>query len=183
MLQKLWSLRVAVPAVLSLTLVAAGCSSERTVDATCPAATGLVEASSLTRFAPGAAPDPAHALFHVELTGVHRDCTLDNKKRIVDGQLTVNFRATRSPSAAPADYEVPYFVAISSGADIFAKQVFMVHFHFDAGQAETNFSDHVDSVVIHVANDKQVFDYQILTGLQLTQEELEYSRKNGLYAP
>ena len=119
-------------------------------------------------------------LYRVELTGVSTDCTLHNKTRIVDSTLALHFRATRGPSATAVTYSVPYFVAIHSGADITAKRIFTIRFHFAPGQTTAIFSDHISSAEIHVALDKMAFDYQLLAGLQLNKRELEYNRRDGL---
>lgn len=165
-------------AALAVSAALSGCATD--VSPVCPTAAGLVEASSLTKFGPGASQDPSHVVYRVELMSVSTDCTLHNKTRTVDSTLTLHFRASRSPSTAAASYTVPYFVAIHSGADITAKRIFEVRFQFAPGQSVVNFSDHIASALIHVAADKQAFDYQLLAGLQLTKSELEYNRKVGL---
>lgn len=165
-------------AALAASAALSGCASN--VNPSCPTAAGLVETSSLTKFAPGASEDPAHMLYRVELTAVSTDCSLHNKTRTVDSSLTLHFVATRSPSALAATYTVPYFVAIHSGSDITAKRIFDVQIHFAPGQTSVSLSDHVQSAVIHVALDKMAFDYQLLAGLQLSKRELEYNRKGGL---
>ncbi len=165
-------------AALAACAALSGCASN--VNPSCPTAAGLVDASSLTKFAPGASEDPAHMLYRVELTGVSTDCTLHNKTRIVDSTLALHFRATRGPSATAVTYSVPYFVAIHSGADITAKRIFTIRFHFAPGQTTAIFSDHISSAEIHVALDKMAFDYQLLAGLQLNKRELEYNRRDGL---
>ncbi len=172
--------KVLLSAIAALAACAAlsGCASN--VNPSCPTAAGLVDASSLTKFAPGASEDPAHMLYRVELTGVSTDCTLHNKTRTVDSTLSLHFRATRSPSATAVTYSVPYFVAIHSGADITAKRIFTIRFHFAPGQTTATFDDHISSAEIHVSLDRMAFDYQLLAGFQLNKRELEYNRKEGL---
>ena len=53
----------------------AGCADK--ADPLCPGAAALVEASSLTGFAAGVAPDPAHALYRVAISNVTTDCSID----------------------------------------------------------------------------------------------------------
>lgn len=172
----------AILVALALAASLSGCTTKAQL-ALCPTASSLIEASSLTRFAPGAFTDPAHRLFRVDLMSVSTTCDINEKERTVTSGVKLQFRAIRNPSRLAADATVPYFVAIHSGADISAKEIFQVHFHFDPGQTTANFDDEVDAAVIHVPRDKQTYDYQLLAGLQLSEAELAYNRAEGLYGP
>lgn len=164
-----------------MSILLAGCSSKG--DSLCPGAAALVEASTLTGFAPGATPDPAHMLYRVAVGNVTTDCSIDPGARTADSSVDIHFVATRAPTGEAVQYRAPYFVAVRQGADIITKKVFWVTFGFAPGEASTNFDQSIGSTVIKIANDKQPYDYQILVGLQLTREQLEYNRKAGHYGP
>jgi len=107
-------------------------------------------------------------------------CDVD--KKLIDStvSLDIHFRATRAPSGAAAEYSVPYFVAVTEGTDrVLAKKNFSIRFEFAPGQASVDFSDSIDSVVVKAQGEKRSFDYQVLAGLQLTKEQLEYNRSQG----
>lgn len=159
----------------------AGCSTKE--DTLCPGAAALVEASTLTGFAPGTTPDPARSLYRVFVSNVTTDCSIDRHERTADSSVDISFVATRAPTGDAAQYRVPYFVAVRQGADIIAKKMFWATFAFAPGEASTNFDQSIDSTVVKIANDKQPYDYQILVGIQLTREQLEYNRKIGHYGP
>ena len=159
----------------------AGCSTES--DNLCPGAAALVEASTLTGFPKGAPPDPARALYRVMVGNVTTDCSIDKYARTADSSVDIHFVATRAPTGVAVQYRVPYFVAARQGSTIIAKKVFWATFGFAPGQASTTFDESVGSTVIKIAKSKQPYDYQILVGLQLTKEQLQYNRKIGHYGP
>lgn len=160
----------------------AGCSSSKDEEL-CPGAAALVEASTLTAFQTSAAADPLHALYKVAVSDVTTDCSIDKREHTADSSLNIHFVATRSPTGEAVRYRVPYFVAVRQGPDILAKKVFWVAFAFAPGEASVAFDESVDSTVVKIASDKQAYDYQILTGLQLTHDQLEYNRQTGSYGP
>lgn len=164
-----------------MSILLAGCSTKE--DSLCPGAAALVEASTLTVIAAGTTPDPAHTLYRVAVSNVTTDCSIDPGARTADSSVDIHFVATRAPTGETARYRVPYFVGVRQGATIIRKQVYWVTFGFAPGEASTNFDQSIDSTVIKIANDKQPYDYQILVGLQLTREQLEYNRKVGHYGP
>jgi hypothetical protein len=144
----------------------------------------LAEASSLTAFPNGTAPDPSHALYTVQMTGATTDCDYDKKFKSADSSLELTFRASRTPTGVPLDASVPYFVAVTGeGGAILTRQRFTVTFHFEPGQATTTFTDNVASVHLDVASDKYPWDYQLLAGLELTKAQLDYNRTVGPYTP
>lgn len=163
-------------------LALAGCSSSKS-QAVCPSAAALVETSNLTGFAPGATPDPAHALYRIAISNVTTDCSYDKYDREVTSSVDIHFIVTRPSAGDAAHYRVPFFVAVRQGTDVIAKRVFEANFAFDAGSTSVTFDEPVDSTVIKVAREKQPYDYQILVGLQLTREQLDYNRKTGYYGP
>lgn len=166
-------------AIGAMSIFLAGCSTKE--DSLCPGAAALVEASTLTGFVPGATPDPAHTLYRVAVSNVTTDCSIDAGARTADSGVDIHFVATRAPTGETVQYRVPYFVAVRQGPNIITKKVFWATFGFAPGEASTNFDQPIDSTVIKIANDKQPYDYQILVGLQLTREQLEYNRKVGHY--
>ncbi|HEY1836223.1 MAG: hypothetical protein WBQ17_14795 [Rhizomicrobium sp.] len=151
----------------------------------CPNAAVLADASSFTAFPNGApSPDPAHALYTVQMTGATTDCDYDKKFKSSDSSLDLSFRVSRTPNGLPVDASVPYFVAVTGeGGKILTREKFTVAFHLDAGETTTTFEDKVAAVHIDVARDKYPWDYQLLAGLELTKAQLDYNRTVGPYAP
>lgn len=166
-------------AIAALAAALSGCADK--VDPLCPGAAALVETSVLTAFPDGAQPDPSHPLYRLAISSVSTDCSVDARARQADSSVEIHFVATRAQAGEAAQYRVPYYVAVRTGPEIVAKKVFWAMVKFDAGETSTNFDESIDSTTIKIANDKQPYEYQILVGLQLTKEQLEYNRKSGHY--
>jgi hypothetical protein len=61
------------------------------------------------------------------------------------------------------------------------KQVRSLIVSFPAGQTSVSIEESVDDIDLKTDRDKKPYDYQILVGLQLTKEQLDYNRKIGIY--
>src|ERR1700761_8986217 len=96
--------RLAVAGALLLPLL--GCSTKITI---CPVPAILADTQSVTFFRPGTTPDLANELYTVSLTNAQGDCTFNTRENLVKASLNLTFRATRTPQATAATYNVPYF--------------------------------------------------------------------------
>jgi hypothetical protein len=171
-------------AVLAAVLPAlAACSSSKHL-AKCPSAGILADASALMVFRANAPMDPSGELYRVGVDSVQTDCKLDEDAQTATSSLDINFHASRTPNGMAADYSAPYFVAVT-GPDgrILSRKTYLIAFSFAPNQASVTFSDHINEAVIKPDRGKTPPDYQLLTGLQLTREQLDYNRKMGRYAP
>jgi hypothetical protein len=147
----------------------------------CPAAAVLVPTSSLTTFRQGAGlrGDPAGELYTISVTSVETSCDVDAENGTSDSSLDIDFRATRVANGEPASYKVPYFVAVTQGSRVLDKRIAWIDFAFAAGEAASQFRERVDSTVVTLENGKKPYDYELLVGLQLTHDQLEYNKKMG----
>jgi hypothetical protein len=169
-----------IAGIAAVAALLAGCNGSKTDD--CPTVAALLDASSLTVFRQGASPDPANVLYSVQIVEVTGKCDYDKKKRRADSDLTITFRATRAPSGDTVEYTAPYFVGITQGTDrILAREAYSVPFAFAPGQAAITFTDHVDTARVTARKGDFPYDYQVLVGLQITKEQLEYNRTKGNY--
>jgi hypothetical protein len=158
----------------------AGCIAAKTDN--CPTMAALLDASSQTIFRQGTSPDPANVLYNVRIVDVSGKCDFNKKKRSADTDLTVTFRATRAPSGEAAQYSANYFVGITEGSDrILTRQAYTVPFEFAPGEATITFTDEVKSAYLAAKYGSLPYDYQVLVGLQITKEQLEYNRNKGNY--
>jgi hypothetical protein len=158
----------------------AGCTGAKTDN--CPTLAALLDASSMTVFRQGTTPDPANVLYNVRIVEVSGQCDFNKKKRSADSDVTITFRATRAPSGDAAQYTAPYFVGITEGTDrVMARQAYSVPFEFAPGQASITFTDNVKDAYVAAKYGSLPYDYQVLVGLQITKEQLEYNRNKGNY--
>jgi hypothetical protein len=164
-------------------LLLGGCTSD-TDKGLCPAAAILAPTAAITVFRDNAPSDPSGELFSAWMTNVKARCDYDKDERSTDSRLTIVFRAKRSSNGQAASYRVPYFVTVTHGGDkIMTKKIFLAQLTFEAGEAEVSFEQDVDSTVIKLDRGTNAGDYQILTGFQLTQKQLEYNKQNHRYVP
>jgi len=166
------------PAALLAVILLAGCTSAAK-QLNCPGTAALVDASTQTIFRQGTTPDPGNVLYAVRIVRVKSECDIDKGAHKADTSLDITFRATRAPTGDAVPYTVPYFVAVTQADRIIGKQSFSVQFTFAPGQAAVEFTDTVASTVVHPDKDKHPYDYQILVGLPLTKEQLDYNRTFG----
>lgn len=164
-------------------LALSACSTDRKLGL-CPSANLLANTANFTVFRDKMDGDPSGILYEVEMTGVKTDCSFDKDEGTADLSVTLTFRATRTPTGTAAEYAVPYYVAITrDSTTIISKQTLSAPFAFQPGEATTTFTADVPSVLVRLDNGKKPYDYGLLTGLQLTQAQLDYNKKMGRFAP
>lgn len=182
MTSKLCKLLAAAIAAASLSgCGSSGFSSAKPED--CPSASVIVPTSSLTTFKQGMQNDPKGELYRVGISGATTDCSLDEDNGITDSSLQISFRATRSEAGPEVTYKVPYYVAVAQGERILNKRDIWVSFTFPENETEATFSDEVGSTQITLENGKKPYDYQIIVGMQLTHDQLEYNKTTSRYGP
>jgi len=170
--------RLALLAALVLPLL--GCAQKITV---CPIPAILVDTSTVTIFRPGTTPDLANELYSVRLISAEADCVYNNSTSIVRASMDLTFKATRAPSSEGATYTVPYFVAVHEGNKIFAKRTYNLRFSFAPGAATATIKQAPEQTRILIQNGKLPWNYQLLSGFQMTPEQIEYNQKKARYLP
>ena len=149
----------------------------------CPGAAILADTSSLPAFDPAKGTDPSSVIYNVALTNVVSRCNFTKHENSADARIRINFHATRPPGGGDATYRVPYFVAVSTGADVLQKKIYYLEVYFPAGASSVDGQEVVDSTEVTAPLDKQIYAYQMLVGFQLTKAQLDYNEKMGRYAP
>jgi hypothetical protein len=148
----------------------------------CPGFSSVLDAVVASEFNPGATQDPSNVLFTVKITSVNGVCDFDKKGETADSTADVTFIATRAQAGTDASYKVPYFVAVTQADRVVTKQVRSLIVSFPAGQTSVSIDESIADIHLKTDRDKKPYDYQILVGLQLTKEQLDYNRKVGIYA-
>lgn len=170
--------RLALAGALLLPLFA--CSTRISV---CPIPAILADTQSVTFFRPGTSPDMANELYTISLIDAQGDCTYNAKQNLVKASLDLTFHATRAPQASAASYSVPYFVVVSENAKIFTKRLLHLKFTFAPGAATATINQSPDDIELHVSNGKLPWNYEELSGFQMTPEQIAYARNRSRYVP
>lgn len=165
---------------LGLALLAAGCNSKIVV---CPIPAILADTATVTVMRPGTTPDLANELYTVKLVDAQSDCVLDNKTAVVKSSIDLSFRATRLPTREAAHYRVPYFLAVTEGAKIYAKRLYTVDVDFAPGAATATIQQSPEDISVRVENGKLPWNYQLMAGFQMTDAQIQYNKDKGRYLP
>jgi hypothetical protein len=143
----------------------------------CPAIGSLVDSASLSAFQGAPAP-----LYRVDITKVYSACGYNADTGEISSRIVIDFAASRSSGDSAAQYTVPYFIATSvDGTTIVDKKMFAVQVAFEPGQLNTTFSERQEDFILKPTGDKKSTDYEMLVGLQLTKDQLDYNRRAGRY--
>jgi hypothetical protein len=160
-----------------------GCTTD-TEKGLCPSAAVLAPTASLTVFRTGAPADPSGELYTLWMTNVSALCDFEKEGKTTNSHLDISFHATRAPSTEAVNYRVPYYVAVTQGGSrILTKKFFLAQVSFEAGATTVDFHQSVDDIGIKVGKGLKIGSYEVLTGIQLTPEQLAYNKKTGRYAP
>jgi hypothetical protein len=145
----------------------------------CPVTAVLADAVTVTKLKPGtqtAAPNPANVVFTAEMSQAKLDCSYNRNANRLTVDINFAVKATRGPAATGPDPQVDFFVAV---VDIDNNIVSKTVFHGEAdlrGRNSNTYTQKVNDFAVPLAMDKRPSDYEILTGFQLTPDELAYNR-------
>ena len=141
------------------------------VAASCPATAVLFQASSVTKLRPNG-KGPADAILSADIGQAALSCDYDASDNVVDVDLRFPLYVKKGPAAGDTQ-RLTYFVAVlDSAGNVLSKRTF----ERDVANASATFTEEVSGTQITLAREKKPYDYQILTGFQLTADELAYNR-------
>ena len=175
--------------VLAVALIAAGCgqfrANERAAMAVigplCPPSAVLADAVSVTKLRPGspmtaAQPDPANIAFTAEMAKPVIECQYDMTKNTLTVDLSFAVRASRGAAASGIDPPLDFFVAVVDvDGNVLSKSVYQNQPNLGASQ-NAQWTQRINKLAVPIEMDKRPYDYEILTGFQLSPAELAYNR-------
>src|SRR5579872_1791527 len=145
----------------------------------CPATGVLSDAASVTKLKPGtsvAMPRPADVAFEAEMSQARLDCHYDRVANTLTVDIHFAVRGTRGPAAAATDPQLPFFVAVvDADNNVLAKSVYNSEPKME-GRPTSTYTETIANFPVALAMDRRPSDYEILTGFQLTPDELAYNR-------
>jgi hypothetical protein len=168
---------------LSFALPLLGCGSDDPafIAISCPTSSVLAQAAFVTKVGPaGTAPSNAVLTAHMEPSEV--GCDYDQGDREVSFDLRIPITATRGPAGTPGPHRLSYFVAVLDPAgNMLSKRVFERDIFFGESHV-ANVSERVRDTNINLGG-RRPFEFQVLTGFQLTQAELAYNQTQRNFQP
>jgi hypothetical protein len=145
----------------------------------CPATAVLSDAVTVTKLKPGTAPgqpNPANVAFTAEMSQAKLDCNYDRERNRLSVDIEFAVKATRGAAAAGTDPQLDFFVAV---VDVDNNIVSKAVYHGQpqmSGRTSNVYTQSVNNFPVPLAMDRRPYDYEILTGFQLTPDELAYNR-------
>lgn len=164
-------------------LAAACSSSEEHASYRCPRAAVIADAAAMTQFKPGSGEDPIDVDFSTEISDLASGCQFkqisEDRYDLVVAVAPV-LTTTRGPANEDRQARLFYFVSLV-GPDqvILSKQQFDQNISFLGNQRRVRTRLNDPPVTIDIPNilPTEAINYDILIGLQLTPEQLEYNRR------
>lgn len=163
--------------------VLAACANDEEQDTVpCPAAKVLAQPSELTRFRDGSGRDPIDVRFEARMMRVIGECGYDTDGGDIDVELDITMDVLRGPALSDGKIAYRYFVAVAEwvSADatepvIRSRQSFPVETMIPAGRRGLSYND-VLEITIPRPDDRDVRNYVIYLGFELTEDELRHNR-------
>lgn len=145
----------------------------------CPATAVLYDAASVTKLKPGtpaATPRPADVSFNAEMSQAQLDCNYDRTANTLSVNVKFAIKASRGPAAMGANPQLPFFIAIiDADNNVLVKSMYNSEPQM-SGHTSATYTETVSNFPVPLATDRRPSDYEILTGFQLTPDELAYNR-------
>jgi hypothetical protein len=145
----------------------------------CPATAVLSDAVTVTKLKPGtqtAAPNPANVVFTAEMSQAKLDCSYNRTSNRLTVDINFAVKATRGAAATGSDPQLDFFVAVvDADNNVITKSVFHGQPEM-RGRTTSVYTQNVSDFAVPLDMDKRPYDYEVLTGFQLTPDELAYNR-------
>ena len=145
----------------------------------CPATAVLSDAVTVTKLKPGsqtAGTNPTNVVLSAEMSQAKLDCNYNRNSNRLTVDINFAVKATRGPAATGADPQLDFFVAVvDADNNVITKNVFHGQPEM-RGRNSNVYTQNVADFAVPMAMDKRPYDYEILTGFQLTPDELAYNR-------
>jgi hypothetical protein len=161
-------------------LVLAACSSsaeKARQQGFCPKGFTVGDAAGMTRFKPGPGRDPTDIQFRAEVVKVETLCEFDKNGMDLDLETRVTIGVAEGPSIQNRQASVGYFVALLDGnRKVVARQEFAADFKFEGNRNRLASLEELSERVPGVTS-RDAAQYQVVVGLLVTPDELNYNRQ------
>lgn len=170
--------RLVIGVVVTALLVLAGCAKESPT--VCPVLGVLGKASSVTKFGPGGGQAPDNVSWQAEISNADLNCvyTTDLLDEM-EVNMRINMIGRKGPVGAPDTARVEYFVVITDRTGtIVTKKIFPATINF-GGQQQVAITEEIWQLYrLETGGGGSL--YEVWTGFQLSDDEVEYNRRAGL---
>ena len=166
-----WAPRAALIAAL-LSLLA-DCGTPRNQFAPpCPGRAILGDAADFNLYRPGGARDLTDLVLHARIVAMQGTCAEGDTKSQLAVTVSVGVELTRGPAMPGREADVPVFLAVTDGDAILDKRVTLMHVVFPSNVDRVTLTPGVVNLALPVTATKSGAAYTILTGFQLTPDQM-----------
>lgn len=178
-------LRHAVAAVFALGIAGfaiTGCSWFKKDVQVCPKVLILSDTAQMTSFRPGNGRDVTDVQFQGEVNKVDSQCKYDKDTKVIDMTATLTLVAARGAALRQGEVTLPFFVSVvdRKTEKVLNKRIFQSPVPFPEGHRRSGVSEEI-AERITVAAGHAITDYEVLVGFQLTEEQVDFNRKQRGY--
>ncbi len=172
--------RASLPALgLALAAAVSSCGPDLPQFApACPVTGVLSDAADLTRFN-GRGTDLTDMVIDGRIAPPRGQCKLDDLTHL-HTTISVSMDLTRGPAAKGRTVDVTYFVSVSKGDTILAKQDYTLAVTFPPNSDRVHITGDPVNLVLPVDDKTSGVVYRVLDAFQLTPAELAFNRKRGV---
>lgn len=166
------------PFAALLALGIAGCSAfGGAAPPPCPVASIVSDAARATMFKAGPGRDLIDIEFEVEIDAVASDCDYNRAGDEITTRTGVRIVATRGPAAQAPDVAFSFFVAVvGSDQRVLARERFESSLVFEPTQRRAGVVEEIEEV-IPLPEGLSGANFEVLVGIVLTADQLEFNRR------
>jgi hypothetical protein len=173
-----------VPCVATLATLLpllAGCGPARNQFApACPGRAILADAADFDVYrsgTSGAGRDLTDLVLHARIVGIQGSCREGDRKNQLAVTAQIGVEVTRGPAMPGRQADVPVFVAVTEGDTILDKRAYTMRIGFPPNVDRVTLSPGDVNLVLPVTQSKSGAAYTIVTGFQLTPDQLAERRQ------
>lgn len=146
----------------------------------CPSAHLVPALADLTRYAgPGPAHDVTDLVLQARVIAVNGSCKAGGDASKLPATVQITLAIQRGPAMKGREADVSVFLAVTEGDTVRDKQVFPVHLTFPPNVDRLTVSSGVIDLDLPVSAEKSGAAYGIISGFQLSPDELTANRQRG----
>ena len=149
----------------------------------CPNQAILGDAANLNVYRPSANQAPGRDLTDLVVSGrivsIHGTCQPGGNSRQLAVAVAVNVELTRGPAMQGSGVTVPLFVAVTEGDGVLDKHGYLMHASFPSNVDRITLTPGELDLTLPISATKSGAAYTLLTGFQLSPDQLRQSHALG----
>lgn len=175
-----WAAGRRAPYAALVALGVAGCSAlGGAPPPPCPVASIVSDAARATVFKDGPGRDLIDIQFEIEIDAIASDCDYNRARDEISIRTGVRIVATRGPAAQGPDAAFSFFVAVvDRNQRVLARERFDSALVFEPDQRRAGAVEEIEEV-IPLPEGLSGVNYEILVGIVLTADQLEFNRSRS----